>query len=88
MNCPHCRVLNRDERKFCGSCGEVLGEPCGSCAFVNLPAERFCGGCGTVTAPTIDRRIAGAVLSQPTASSSEGSRVSQNELDAIFGSVS
>ena len=49
MICPHCQKPNRDERRFCGSCGTSLTHTCGGCEFVNDAVDRFCGGCGIAT---------------------------------------
>ena len=46
MQCPQCRAENREARRFCAMCGEVLTLPCSFCNFVNEAQEKFCGGCG------------------------------------------
>lgn len=46
MECPRCQAANREDRRFCGSCGAPLAAPCESCGFTNDAGMRFCGGCG------------------------------------------
>ncbi len=48
MQCPHCKVENRGDRRFCGSCGGPLTRACPACAFSNEPESKFCGGCGAL----------------------------------------
>ena len=47
MRCTRCLSENRDEHRYCVSCGAYLGRQCRSCGYANEPAARFCGQCGT-----------------------------------------
>ena len=47
MRCPSCKTENREERRFCSSCGAGLNVVCRACDFLNEPGDEFCGGCGT-----------------------------------------
>src|SRR5215831_9411573 len=46
MQCLHCRVDNKDDRRFCTSCGAPLVVRCAACHFANDAGSTFCGGCG------------------------------------------
>lgn len=46
MNCPSCGKVNRQERRFCASCGKQMGKCCRRCGFSNFSGEVYCGGCG------------------------------------------
>ena len=53
MTCQGCGFANPPGMRFCGDCGQALGEPavCGACG-ADLPAGfRFCGNCGSSVAP-------------------------------------
>ena len=59
MQCPQCRTLNREGRRFCSECGALLSLACAACGFVNQPSDRFCGGCGAaVAAPPASAKFA------------------------------
>ena len=47
MQCSRCQADNRDDRRFCSSCGAPLVVFCSSCSFANEAGSTFCGGCGT-----------------------------------------
>ena len=60
MQCPRCRVENREDRRFCGECGLSFASACPSCGFLNEGSEKFCGGCGrslTSTPATAEPRF-------------------------------
>ena len=46
MRCPRCDTENREERRFCSSCGAGLNVACRACDFLHEPGDEFCGGCG------------------------------------------
>lgn len=41
-----CGGFNPSGRKFCGTCGTPLTEPCLDCGGTTMQGERFCGSCG------------------------------------------
>jgi class 3 adenylate cyclase len=47
MQCSRCQADNKDDRRFCSSCGAPLVVHCPSCNFANDGGAVFCGGCGT-----------------------------------------
>src|SRR6267142_2633712 len=47
MQCSQCQADNKDDRRFCSSCGAPLVVLCTSCSFANDAGSMFCGGCGT-----------------------------------------
>ena len=47
MQCSRCQADNKDDRRFCSSCGAPLVVHCPSCNFANDAGSVFCGGCGT-----------------------------------------
>src|SRR5438876_11698071 len=47
MQCSRCQADNKDDRRFCSSCGAPLVVHCPSCNFANDAGAVFCGGCGT-----------------------------------------
>ncbi len=46
MNCPSCGHENREELRFCVSCGGRLVARCPSCGADAQAEDRFCGSCG------------------------------------------
>jgi predicted ATPase/class 3 adenylate cyclase len=53
MQCPQCRHENREQARFCESCGTRLASKCAQCGSELGPTARFCSECGTpVAAPT------------------------------------
>ena len=48
FGCQTCGNVNRTVRRFCGSCGSLLGWLCPYCGFFNFNGEKFCGECGRV----------------------------------------
>src|SRR6516225_9655366 len=46
MRCRKCRAENPEGKKFCGDCGEPLGDRCCQCGAENPTGKRFCGDCG------------------------------------------
>src|SRR5262252_6088885 len=46
MQCPRCSAQNKQDSRFCTSCGTALSSPCAKCGFQNEAAALFCGGCG------------------------------------------
>jgi type IV pilus assembly protein PilM len=55
IQCP-CGMPNPAARKFCGSCGRALREPCVECGTDTFLGEKFCGGCGTNLDESSQRR--------------------------------
>jgi class 3 adenylate cyclase/tetratricopeptide (TPR) repeat protein len=56
MQCPRCRVENRDGLKFCEDCGARLGGACSRCGADITSGKRFCGSCGApIAGQTADR---------------------------------
>jgi class 3 adenylate cyclase len=66
MRCSKCDSENRERRKFCANCGELLSVTCPKCGASNQPGEKFCGECGALL--TASATAAGA-KPQPTADS-------------------
>lgn len=50
MQCPACNAANRDDRRFCTTCGAALPQLCPACGFSNETGDSFCGGCGRALA--------------------------------------
>ena len=46
MKCAECGELNRDEARFCASCGSALSATCNSCGAELRADARFCDSCG------------------------------------------
>ena len=46
MQCLHCQHKNRQEAKFCETCGSQLGGECPSCGNLPRPGASFCDRCG------------------------------------------
>jgi class 3 adenylate cyclase/tetratricopeptide (TPR) repeat protein len=64
MQCPRCRLNNRDEARFCRACGTAVRPVCSVCGS-NLAAEsRYCDNCGSPSAVV----GAGQIVSPPLAS--------------------
>ena len=62
MQCSRCQADNKDDRRFCSSCGAPLVVHCPSCNFANDADSVFCGGCGASLA-----RFKGAAPAPPAA---------------------
>jgi len=45
-SCHQCHSGNRDDAKFCQSCGTPLFQACPSCQAASRIGQTFCGGCG------------------------------------------
>src|SRR5210317_734407 len=46
MNCPKCKLENRESAKFCKECGADLEIACSECGTVYESGSKFCDGCG------------------------------------------
>src|SRR4051812_18870892 len=46
MECPSCRAMVPEGKRFCIECGAQMPSPCPSCGSFNLPSAKFCGDCG------------------------------------------
>ena len=46
MKCPKCHLENREDAKFCKSCGTTLDHICPSCGHVYESDSHFCDECG------------------------------------------
>src|SRR5271170_6239203 len=46
MRCPSCKSDNPGTTKFCGNCGQPLGNSCAKCGSENPQQFKFCGECG------------------------------------------
>src|SRR5690606_9385308 len=44
--CGSCQAANHADRRYCGSCGQRLWEPCVSCRTPNATDQQYCGHCG------------------------------------------
>lgn len=55
IECPHCGVSNREESKFCASCGQPLDAvnelACPMCSAENPPESTVCSECGARLVP-------------------------------------
>ena len=80
MQCPQCQVENKDDRRFCASCGAALVVPCAACGFVNDAGSTFCGGCGTALSKTKP-----AAPSPPAAYASPKAYTPAHLADRILG---
>jgi len=60
MRCNECGHENRDQVRFCESCGQLqVAANCTSCGEQLPPEARFCGACGTPVA--VDRNLGKSV---------------------------
>src|SRR6266852_3405080 len=78
MRCSKCGSDNREERKFCASCGAPILASCPKCGASNQPGERFCGECG---AALVDAAQATVAEAKPTVVSIAGER---RHLSVLF----
>src|SRR5262245_20171334 len=46
MECPSCRAIVQDGKRFCGQCGAALALRCHTCGSVNPARTNFCADCG------------------------------------------
>ena len=46
MECPNCKLVNREEAIFCLECGTELGIQCPGCEKSLPPQAKFCDACG------------------------------------------
>ena len=82
MQCSQCQADNRDDRRFCSSCGAPLVVLCASCSFINEAGSTFCGGCGTALP-----KVAGPVppVAVPAAYASPKAYTPTHLADRIIG---
>jgi class 3 adenylate cyclase/tetratricopeptide (TPR) repeat protein len=52
MECPNCKLINREGAIFCLECGAELGIKCPNCEKSLPPRAKFCDGCGQKLAAT------------------------------------
>lgn len=52
-SCPRCNTENEQVRRYCRSCGSVLGNLCDRCGFVNDFQDSYCAACGLSLAPSL-----------------------------------
>ena len=57
VTCAKCGQTTTGARKFCGSCGARLWEPCLGCGASNSVAERFCSQCGADLQESLESAI-------------------------------
>jgi len=53
MDCPECSARNKDQWRFCTSCGAPLPARCADCGFINEAGSRFCANCGNSLAVAV-----------------------------------
>lgn len=68
VNCPACGSENAGHRRYCRTCGRLMGAACRTCGFFNQAGDAFCGGCGGELAPGNGRGIRPAESSAAPAS--------------------
>jgi adenylate cyclase len=59
VNCPACRIENRQGAKFCDGCGAALPRACADCGTALRANAKFCDECGRPVASTTTA-VAGA----------------------------
>ncbi|MBN9083991.1 MAG: zinc ribbon domain-containing protein [Rhizobiales bacterium] len=50
--CPRCWADNKPDARFCGACGNALGQANAACAECGVPltaGAKFCSSCGRAT---------------------------------------
>lgn len=55
--CHQCRSGNRDDAKFCYSCGAPLFQACPSCEASTRIGQTFCSGCGFNIAASFQQKL-------------------------------
>jgi class 3 adenylate cyclase len=68
--CPNCGNGNREDARFCASCGNSLARSCPNCGAGVEAGARFCSNCGTalsatatsLAAQTEERRVISALF--------------------------
>lgn len=65
MQCPRCRLNNRDEARFCRVCGTAIRPLCTVCGSHLTAESRFCDNCGTPAAITGTGQIVSPPLASP-----------------------
>jgi class 3 adenylate cyclase/tetratricopeptide (TPR) repeat protein len=68
MQCPQCKVDNRDGARFCRECGAPFRLACASCGVKLEPGSKFCDGCGAPVAgrPAPARAVAESPAAPPS----------------------
>ncbi len=82
MNCPRCRTLVTNGRRFCGDCGTPVPWICSACGGENSPGQRFCGDCGAGSGAATD------VAPQPQAKTVRGPlEADRRQLTVMFADL-
>src|SRR3990172_544688 len=94
MICPGCSAANREERRFCKSCGARLKAGCSRCGFENEVDSAYCGGCGVKFAGPANAAAGQAVNATPrpqsqppeTVRASAENRISERDMAELLES--
>jgi len=57
MECPNCKSVNGETKRFCTACGTPLGTICRRCGKMGRPEDKFCGECGMTTSSSPNEHL-------------------------------
>jgi len=81
MVCERCNAENRDDGRYCRSCGAPLVTVCPKCGVPCAPDDRFCGSCGGPLALALENEP--PMLVNPDAGSSSSGMIKQYTPEEI-----
>ncbi|MGQ0670628.1 MAG: ATP-binding protein [Actinomycetota bacterium] len=90
--CPSCGAENREDARFCASCGASLVPACSQCGAELPETARFCQSCGARApergpAPAgQERRLVTVLFADVTGSTGLGERLDPERLQEVMGS--
>jgi len=67
MRCSKCGAGNRENARFCDSCGARLQSQCPSCAALTRAEAKFCDSCGAALTEPLSAPVGAAVAAPPPA---------------------
>ena len=80
MVCPNCQSDNRDEAKFCDTCGLPLQIVCPVCSTINRVNAKFCDNCGHDLRQKIPGERAATTSPAPAADKKAGASAAADAL--------
>jgi class 3 adenylate cyclase len=94
ISCPSCGALNKQDARFCASCGASLGAACANCGAALPSGAKFCPACGTsivATSKGEERKLVTALFADVVGFTGLGERLDAERLkevmDAYFGAM-
>src|SRR4051812_40841532 len=82
--CPACRTKNREEARFCKSCGAELVPACPACGTAHEPDQSFCDSCGAELDGATGDTASLATTPPPAPAGTEGPSSELRHVSVLF----